>query len=94
MTVDLLVNLTATGIAFVLGLSSRGIYGRVTRLRRVRLDETSRQQRHPRYSIPWLVEYYRRRGRESDLFEFECRDVRMLAPFLTTKKWSSTVRTR
>jgi hypothetical protein len=82
MTADLLVNLLATGIAFVLGLSSRTLYGRITRRRRASAELRSREQRHPRYSTAWLVAYYRRRGRECDLYATECAGTRLVVPLI------------
>lgn len=87
MTVDLLINLTATGIAFVLGLFSRSVYGRLASRRRVRLEDVSRVQRHPRYSGTWLVDYYRRRGRIGDLLAVDCGGQRIVVPFLVRDSW-------
>lgn len=82
MTVDPLINLLATGIAFVLGLFSRSLYGRFDRSRKRRSSERSRRERHPSYSAAWLIEYYRRRGRLADLFTVDCDGGRLVVPFL------------
>jgi len=89
MTADLLVNLLATGIAFMLGLVSRGLYSRVSKRRQVTAEIRSRQRRHPRYSAGWLIEYYRRRGRESELYSTECAGTPLSVPFLYRPSWAA-----
>lgn len=89
MTSDLLVNLLATGIAFVLGLVSRTLYARLKVKRAAKREIASRSRRHPRYSAAWLIEYYRRRGAEADLFVADHGTRRQTVPFLVKPAWTA-----
>ncbi|MFC5754444.1 hypothetical protein [Actinomadura rugatobispora] len=88
MTEDLLVNLVATGIAFTLGVSVRSIRQRVRSVRRAGGSRRVQEQRHPRFTHGWLLEYYLSRDRLDDLYLLIEGRRRRFVPFLTKPSWT------
>ncbi|MFE0027371.1 hypothetical protein [Amycolatopsis sp. NPDC059021] len=87
MTSELLVNLLAAGIAFLVGVTSRSTHGWLKRKRALAHEAESRIRRHPRYSADWLIRYYRRRGADKDLYVADHGSRRQVVPFLTKPSW-------
>ncbi|MCD2468708.1 hypothetical protein MBT42_34810 [Streptomyces sp. MBT42] len=84
---DLLVNLAAAGIAFVLGLCFRPLKVRVQRRRTARRRQEVGRQRKPDFAADWIARYYRERGRLDDLYRIVIGSRAVSIPFLATAEW-------
>lgn len=86
MARDLLVNLLAAGLAFLLGLGTRSGVEVVRSTTKSRLARKNRHRRHPRYTAAWLLTYYLKNHNIRDLYMIECDGRSFLTPFITKPK--------
>lgn|GEM_PF-3858553 len=84
---DLFISLIASAIAFLAGLATRSISERVRRTRRARNQRLIREQRHPRFTRQWLVDYYERQGNGHELFSHRHGDALIRVPLLMKPTW-------
>lgn len=85
---DIVINLIATGIAFLAGLTTRSFLSRVRRARLARNRRMIRQQRHPRFSCPWLIRYYDEKLTADDLYGFQHESQWIRVPFVMKSSWN------
>jgi hypothetical protein len=87
LTVDLLVNLVASLIAFLLGLFTRSAYHRIRtgilRRNRARILD----QRRPSFTRRWLVDYYTDAGHADDLYAVRHEAALIRVPLLVKPSW-------
>ncbi|WP_141581107.1 hypothetical protein [Actinomadura sp. WMMA1423] len=88
MTQDLLINLVASGLAFTLGVSVRSVRQRIRNAKESAGSRRIKEQRHPRFTHGWLLEYYLRRDRLDDLYLLVDGNRRRIVPFLTKPSWT------
>lgn len=89
MTHDLLINLLASGLAFALGVSVRSVRQHVVNARNLADSRRIREQRHPRFTHGWLLEYYLDRDRLDDLYLLVDGNRRRIVPFITRPSWTN-----
>ncbi|GAA1556100.1 hypothetical protein GCM10009789_06830 [Kribbella sancticallisti] len=87
MPSDLAINLVATFIAFLTGLFARSAYHRLRGKALQRNRKRIMEQRHPTFTAPWLVNYYRENGHVDDLYAAEFGDGVVQVPFLVRPTW-------
>jgi hypothetical protein len=88
VTQDLLINLVASGVAFTLGVSVRSVRQRIRNAKDSAGSRRIKEQRHPRFTHGWLLEYYLRRDRLDDLYLLVDGNRRRIVPFLTKPSWT------
>lgn len=88
VTEDLIINLVASGLAFSLGVSVRSVRQRITSARESAGARRIKEQRHPRFTHSWLLEYYLRRDGLDDLYMLVDGNRRRIVPFLTKPSWT------
>ncbi len=89
MTQDLVINLLAAALAFVFGAFSRSVYQRLTTSRKAAAARKIQEQRHPRFTHGWLLEYYLNLDRLDDLYLLQNEHRRRFVPFLTRPSWTN-----
>lgn len=84
---DILTNIIASLLLFLLGFASRDFAGRYrTRRRRTRVRMHALRSQ-PSFSATWLRHYYLDRGKLDDMFLAEFEEGRCYIPLLTKRKW-------
>ncbi|MGW3766502.1 hypothetical protein [Actinomadura verrucosospora] len=89
MTQDLIINLVASGLAFTLGVSVRSVRQRMLNAKESAGSRRIKEQRHPRFTHGWLLEYYLRKDRLDDLYLLMEGNRRRIVPFLTKPSWTN-----
>lgn len=89
MTQDLFINLVASGLAFTLGVSVRSVRQRMLNAKESAGSRRIKEQRHPRFTHGWLLEYYLRNDRLEDLYLLMEGNRRRIVPFLTKPSWTN-----
>jgi hypothetical protein len=89
VTQDLIINLVASGLAFTLGVSVRSVRQRIANAKESAGSRRIREQRHPRFTHGWLLEYYLHRDRLDDLYLLVDGNRRRIVPFLTKPSWTN-----
>ncbi|MEV3924051.1 hypothetical protein [Actinomadura coerulea] len=89
MTQDLFINLVASGLAFTLGVSVRSVRQRMLNAKESAGSRRIKEQRHPRFTHGWLLEYYLRNDRLDDLYLLMEGNRRRIVPFLTKPSWTN-----
>ncbi len=89
VTQDLIINLVASGLAFTLGVSVRSVRQRIANAKESAGSRRIREQRHPRFTHGWLLEYYLHRDRLDDLYLLVDGNRRRIGPFLTKPAWTN-----